>query len=94
MAQKCNLGCTYCYAQQGTFGGAAAEHAAETALAAVDLLLAARPPGERVNLAFLGGEPLANRPVIRDAPRDAAALGRRARASTVDASRSPPTARC
>jgi len=23
VAQKCNLGCTYCYAQQGTFGGAA-----------------------------------------------------------------------
>ena len=21
VAQKCNLGCTYCYAQQGTFGG-------------------------------------------------------------------------
>ena len=23
IAQKCNLGCTYCYAQQGEFGGAA-----------------------------------------------------------------------
>lgn len=22
VAQKCNLGCTYCYAQQGSFGGA------------------------------------------------------------------------
>ena len=28
VAQKCNLGCTYCYAQQGEFGGAAEEHAA------------------------------------------------------------------
>ena len=23
VAQKCNLGCTYCYAQQGEFGGPA-----------------------------------------------------------------------
>ena len=26
VAQKCNLGCTYCYAQQGEFGGAGQEH--------------------------------------------------------------------
>ena len=62
VAQKCNLGCTYCYAQQGSFGGAAeAACRCDTALAAVDLLLARRRPGERVNLAFLGGEPLLNR---------------------------------
>ena len=28
IAQKCNLGCTYCYAQQGEFGGAAEKHGA------------------------------------------------------------------
>ena len=28
VAQKCNLGCTYCYAQGGEFGGAGHEHAA------------------------------------------------------------------
>ena len=26
IAQKCNLGCAYCYAQQGDFGGAGEEH--------------------------------------------------------------------
>ena len=26
IAQKCNLGCAYCYAQQGEFGGAGQEH--------------------------------------------------------------------
>ncbi|MCW3100738.1 MAG: radical protein [Chthonomonadaceae bacterium] len=79
IAQKCNLGCTYCYAQQGEFGGAAKAMSAETALQAVDLLLASAEPGERVNLAFLGGEPLANRQGVREATeyasRSAAAKG-------------------
>ena len=69
VAQKCNLGCTYCYAQQGEFGGAAKDMSLETARRAVDLLLADCPPGERVNVAFLGGEPLANRAVLRQTTR-------------------------
>jgi uncharacterized protein len=67
VAQKCNLGCTYCYAQQGTFGGAAKAMSCETARRSVDLLLDGHLPGSRVTLAFLGGEPLANRRVVRDA---------------------------
>lgn len=65
IAQKCNLGCTYCYAQQGEFGGKAKNMALETALKAVDLLLAQAGSGAKVNLAFMGGEPLSNRPVLR-----------------------------
>ena len=67
VAQKCNLGCTYCYAQQGEFGGPAKSMDLATALQSVDLLLRDAAPGERFNLAFLGGEPLANREVIRAA---------------------------
>ncbi|MFP2928179.1 radical SAM protein [Pyxidicoccus sp. 3LG] len=67
VAQKCNLGCTYCYAQQGDFGGPARNMPRETALEAVDLLLRDTSRGERVNLSFLGGEPLFNRAVIRAA---------------------------
>jgi uncharacterized protein len=67
VAQKCNLGCTYCYAQQGDFGGPARNMPRETALQAVELLLREAGPGERVNLSFLGGEPLFNRAVIREA---------------------------
>ncbi len=74
VAQKCNLGCTYCYAQQGEFGGAARSMEEETALRAVDLLLRDAAPGERFNLAFLGGEPLANREVIRTATERAARI--------------------
>ncbi|MCB1128327.1 MAG: radical SAM protein, partial [Verrucomicrobiae bacterium] len=51
IAQKCNLGCTYCYAQQGDFGGTARNMSRETADAAVDLLLAEAEPGDRRNLA-------------------------------------------
>ncbi|MGE5199551.1 MAG: radical SAM protein [Rhodospirillaceae bacterium] len=71
VAQKCNLGCSYCYADQGAFGGAPKNMTAEDAERAVDLLVADAPEGGRINLAFLGGEPLANRAVIRHATRHA-----------------------
>ncbi|HYH96552.1 radical SAM/SPASM domain-containing protein [Hyalangium sp.] len=67
VAQKCNLGCTYCYAQQGDFGGPAKNMPLQTALESVDLLLRDVGQGERVNLSFLGGEPLFNRSIIRAA---------------------------
>jgi uncharacterized protein len=67
VAQKCNLGCTYCYAREGDFGATPKNMPLDTALAAVDLLLAETAPAERINLAFLGGEPLVNRDVLRRA---------------------------
>jgi len=73
--QKCNLGCTYCYAEGGSFGGPAANMSEATGLASVDLLLSQAAPGERVNLAFLGGEPLLNRSVLRAATERASRLG-------------------
>lgn len=67
VAQKCNLGCTYCYAQQGEFGGAAKNMSREIAERAVDMLVDGAAPGARLNLAFLGGEPLVNRAVLQAA---------------------------
>lgn len=72
IAQTCNLGCTYCYAQQGGFGGPASNMSLKTALQAVDLLIDGAQPGSSCNLAFLGGEPLANRPVLQAATQHAA----------------------
>jgi uncharacterized protein len=72
VAQKCNLGCSYCYARQGSFGGAPRNMSIETARAAVERLLSDAEPGSRVNLSFLGGEPLVNRAAIREATRFAA----------------------
>lgn len=76
VAQKCNLGCTYCYAQQGDFGGPAKNMPLDVALRAVELLFRDAAPGDRMNLAFLGGEPLVNRPVVRAATERAAELAR------------------
>ncbi len=67
IAQKCNMGCTYCYADQGDFGGASKSMPVETALKSIDLLLNERNAGDRVQLTFLGGEPLINRKNIRTA---------------------------
>ncbi len=71
VAQKCNLGCTYCYAQQGDFGGAAKNMPLDTAIAAIDLLFRDIAEGEKVNVAFLGGEPLINRGIVRRATEHA-----------------------
>lgn len=67
IAQKCNLGCTYCYAQEGDFGGAAKSMSWEVARAAVEQLFAEAQAGDRVNLSFMGGEPLINRGLIHAA---------------------------
>jgi uncharacterized protein len=67
VAQKCNLGCTYCYAEGGSFGEAPRNMSLDAALAAVDTFLRGARAGARYNLAFLGGEPLANRAVLRAA---------------------------
>lgn len=72
VAQKCNLGCSYCYAQQGTFGKAAANMLPDIAKAAIDQLIAAAGPGEAVTLAFMGGEPLVNRRTLYSSTRYAA----------------------
>lgn len=77
VAQKCNLGCTYCYAQQGEFGGAAKNMPLEVAEQAVDLLVNNAEPGAKLNLAFLGGEPLVNRRVLQAATLRAAELAAR-----------------
>jgi uncharacterized protein len=67
IAQKCNLGCTYCYAQEGDFGGQAKSMPLDVALAAVEFLFLGKKAGERLNLSFLGGEPLMARETLRAA---------------------------
>ncbi|HSZ33786.1 MAG TPA: radical SAM protein [Puia sp.] len=65
IAQKCNLGCTYCYAQQGDFGVRAKNMSVETGIAAVDMMFTNNTGSNKMNLAFLGGEPLANRAALQ-----------------------------
>jgi uncharacterized protein len=75
VAQKCNLACTYCYAQEGSFGSEPRNMEREAALRSLELLFEGASPGESVNLAFLGGEPLVNRALIRECTERALALG-------------------
>jgi len=65
VVERCNLGCTYCYAQGGSFGGPGRAMSPAVAETAVRRLVDDAAPGERVNLAFLGGEPLLNRGLVR-----------------------------
>jgi uncharacterized protein len=77
IAQKCNLACTYCYAQEGSFGSEPRDMERDAALRSLDLLFRDVQAGERVNLAFLGGEPLVGRALLRECTERAAEMGAR-----------------
>lgn len=66
IAQKCNLGCTYCYAEQGTFGGRPDNMSFEVAKNSVERLFKDTPKDQTITLAFMGGEPLFNRKVLHE----------------------------
>ena len=75
VSEHCNLACGYCYADGGSFGANAPKHMNwDVARRAVDDLLARVPAGGSASLAFLGGEPLLNRDVLRRATLHAATL--------------------
>ena len=67
VSNACNLGCSYCYASRGDFGGQQpAPMSTATARAAVDRLLAAGDLSAPFTIGFLGGEPFVNRRLIHD----------------------------
>jgi uncharacterized protein len=63
IAQSCNLSCSYCYADEGRFGGREAMMPREVARAAIDDLLR-NARGQRVTIGFIGGEPFLNRRLL------------------------------
>jgi uncharacterized protein len=71
IAQKCNLGCTYCYAQEGGFGTVEKNMSPTAAHQAVELLFSEASAGDTVQLTFLGGEPLTNRTLLQACTRQA-----------------------
>jgi len=79
IAQTCNLSCSYCYADEGRFGGSPRMMTPEVARKAIDRLLESDTT-KPVSVGFIGGEPLLNRRVLHDsvgyARERAARLGR------------------
>lgn len=66
VSNSCNLGCSYCYASQGGFGGKqAAPMSWQTAQTTIDRLLVHADPQAPITIGFMGGEPFVNRDLIR-----------------------------
>jgi len=77
VAQDCNLRCTYCYADGGTYGSVPCLLSPETARAAVRYLLDCSGDRSHVNLIFFGGEPLLNMQAVKVATSEAKTYGRK-----------------
>ena len=64
VAQSCNLGCKYCYADEGKFGGRSQLMPLAVAEQSIDRLIAEAEPGVDLVVGFMGGEPLLNRELV------------------------------
>jgi uncharacterized protein len=65
VSSSCNLGCSYCYASRGGFGGAqSAMMSWEVARQAVENVIAGSDARGPVTIGFLGGEPFVNRRLL------------------------------
>ena len=78
VANDCNLGCSYCFAAQGDYGGPRRMMSQETARSSVDFLLANSGEHKTVTLVFFGGEPLMNLAEIKRLVAYANEAGRKA----------------
>lgn len=65
VTQSCNLKCSYCYGDGGTYGSGTPVMAQSVADAAIRLMLHRSPDKARFVVTFFGGEPLLNFPLIR-----------------------------
>ncbi len=68
LVHGCNLSCTYCNVQQGTYGDKYSLMDVSTALCAIDYLKQ-QLKGRHPQLVFYGGEPLLNWPVLAAATK-------------------------
>jgi len=66
IAHACNITCTYCFAERGSYGGRSMLMSAQTARQAVDLLIRMSGPRPLCEVDFFGGEPLLNWPVVKE----------------------------
>lgn len=67
VAQSCNMSCSYCYADEGRFGGKSSIMSDRIAKKAIDQLLEQAPPSSDLVVGFMGGEPFLNRKLVHEA---------------------------
>lgn len=67
ISHDCNLACTYCYADTGSFGKPRGLMRAEVVTKAIDYVFAHAPKEGEISIGFFGGEPLMNIDGIRKA---------------------------
>lgn len=65
VSHRCNLRCTYCYAEGGHFGGSETMMSRDIAQKSVDFLFDAAGPSDICSLNFDGGEPFLNFKLVR-----------------------------
>ncbi|MFC1679843.1 radical SAM protein, partial [Elusimicrobiota bacterium] len=68
LTQSCNLRCSYCYGDGGSYG-TGGKMTERTAFRAVDWLIEQSGKMKRVHLGFFGGEPFLNFPLMRKVVR-------------------------
>ncbi|UCG88504.1 MAG: radical SAM protein, partial [Gemmatimonadota bacterium] len=64
ISSRCNLRCSYCFAEQGTYGFEGKLMSQDVGEKAIDLLLRESGEAPKVQVTFFGGEPLLNHKLI------------------------------
>ncbi|HZK87886.1 MAG TPA: thioether cross-link-forming SCIFF peptide maturase [Anaerovoracaceae bacterium] len=65
VAHDCNMICTYCFGEQGTFAGSKCLMSLEVGIKAIDYLIANSGSRRNLEIDFFGGEPLMNFEVVK-----------------------------
>ena len=65
IAQSCNMSCKYCFADEGAYCGNKGLMSWEIAKKSIDFFIENSGKNKELNVAFFGGEPLMNVPVIK-----------------------------
>lgn len=65
VAHDCNMICTYCFGEQGTFAGSKCLMSLEVGMKAIDHLIANSGNRKNLEIDFFGGEPLMNFEVVK-----------------------------
>ncbi len=65
VAHDCNMICTYCFGEQGTFAGSKCLMSLEVGMKAIDHLIANSGSRRNLEIDFFGGEPLMNFEVVK-----------------------------